>query len=99
MNPRLLELATRHGALKARIEQQRQQLARHAEPLAGALETGDAVLKAADWLKRNPAVVGGSAALLALLRPRRAWRWAKRGFFLWRGWQSLKHSLVNLLNR
>ena len=99
MNPRLLELATRHGALKARIEQQRLQLARHAEPVAKALETGDAVLKGADWLKRNPAIVGGTTALLALLRPRRAWRWAKRGFFLWRGWQSLKRSLVNLLKR
>ena len=99
MNPRLLELATRHGALKARIEQQRLQLARHAEPVAKALETGDAVLKGADWLKRNPAIVGGTTALLALLRPRRAWRWAKRGFFLWRGWQSLKRSLVNRLNR
>jgi hypothetical protein len=31
MNPKLLELATRHGALKARIAEQRRQLARHAE--------------------------------------------------------------------
>lgn len=94
MNPRLLELATRHGALKARIAAQRQDLARHAAPLASALARGDAVLQGADWLKRHPGAVGAVVALLAIARPRRAWRWAQRSFVLWRGWRALKNSLA-----
>lgn len=93
MNSRLLELATRHGALRARIDEQRRTLAQHAGPLAAALEKGDAALQGVDWLKRHPAAVGAGVALLALARPRRAWRWAQRSFLLWRGWQALKNSL------
>lgn len=93
MNPRLLELATRHGALRARIDEQRRTLARQAEPLAAALEKGDAVVKGVDWLKHHPAAVGAAVAVAVLARPRRAWRWAQRGFLLWRGWQALKNSL------
>jgi len=94
MNPRLLELATRHGALKARIDAQRKALAAHTAPLAAALEKGDQALKGVDWLKRHPVAVGAVAAAVALSRPRRAFRWAQRGFFLWRGWQALRNSLL-----
>jgi hypothetical protein len=93
MNPKLLELATRHGALKVRIDEQRRQLARHAEPLESALAKGDSVLKGVDWLKHHPAAVGIAVAVTVIARPKRSWRWARRGFFLWRGWQALKSSL------
>ncbi len=45
MNPRLLELATRHGALKARIDEQRRTLAKQVVPLEAALAKGDTVLR------------------------------------------------------
>lgn len=93
MNPRLLELATRHGALKARIDAQRLRLAQHAEPLERALEKGDRALAGVDWLKQHPAVVGVGVAALVVARPKRAWRWASRGLFVWRGWQGIKKSL------
>ena len=94
MNPKLLELATRHGALQARIAEQRRQLARHAEPLEAALVRGDAVLKGVDWLKRPPLAVGGAVASVVVARPVGAWRWARRGFFVWRGWQAVRTKLV-----
>lgn len=94
MNPKLLELATRHGALQVRIAEQRRQLARHAAPLEAALDKGDAVLDGVDWLKQHPAAVGMVVAAVAIARPKRAWRWARRGFFLWRGWQAVKHRLA-----
>lgn len=94
MNPKLLELATRHGALKARIDEQRRALARHAVPLEVALARGDTVLKGVDWLKHHPAAVGAAVFVAVVARPRRAWRWARRGVLLWRGWQALRSSLV-----
>lgn len=93
MNPKLLELATRHGALKVRIDEQRRLLALHAIPFEAALARGDTVLKGVDWLKHHPAAVGIAVAAAVIARPKRAWRWAQRGFFLWRGWQTVRNSL------
>lgn len=93
MNEKLLELAQRHGALKVRIEAQRRQLGLAAAPLESALARGDVALRGVDWLKRHPAAVGVAVVAVVLARPGRAWRWAKRGFFLWRGWQALRASL------
>ncbi len=96
MNSRLLELATRHGALKARIDAQRLQLARHVVPLEKALAVGDRALEGVDWLKHHPAVVGAAVAAVVIARPKRAWRWARRGIFVWRGWQTLKNTLAKV---
>lgn len=93
MNSKLLELATKHGALKVRIDEQRRILARHAVPLEAALARGDTVLQGVDWLKHHPLAIGAAVAAVVVARPRRAWRWAKRGFFVWRGWQALRNSL------
>jgi len=96
MNSRLLELAIRHGALKARIDAQRLQLARHVVPLEKALAVGDRALEGVDWLKHHPAVVGAAVAAVVIARPKRAWRWARRGIFVWRGWQTLKNTLAKV---
>ena len=97
MSASLHDLAVRHGALRARIAQQRDDLARHAVPLESALAKGDAVLKGVDWFKHHPAAVAAAVAAVVVARPGRAWRWAKRGFFVWRGWQSIKKSLSALI--
>lgn len=93
MNPKLLELATRHGALQVRIEMQRRALAQHAAPLEAALAYGDTVLDGVDWLKHHPLAVGAAVAVAVVARPKRAWRWAKRGLFLWQGWRALQVTL------
>lgn len=94
MNQRLLELAMRRGALTTRIEAQRQTLAVHAHPLEGAFGVADKALLGVDWLKQHPAAVAAAVAALAILKPRGAWRWAKRGVFVWRGWQSVRNLLA-----
>lgn len=94
MNPRLLELATRHGALKARIDEQRRVLAQQSLALEVACERGDAVLHGIDWLKTHPAAVGAAVTFVIVAKPKGAWRWAKRGYFAWRGWQSIKTSIA-----
>jgi hypothetical protein len=93
MNPKALELATRHGALKARIDAQRLELGRHCAPIETAFARGDTVLRGVDWLKHHPVAIGAAVAAVVISRPRRAWRWAQRGFFLWRGWQALRQRL------
>lgn|SRR5574343_1480110 len=93
MNPDLLELAQRHGGLRARIAAQRERLAGHAAPIESALARGDAVLDGVDWLKHHPVAIGAAVMTAVVLRPSRAWRWARRGFFVWKGWQALRASL------
>ncbi len=94
MNRKALLLATRHGALKVRIDEQRRLLSKEVEPIENALARGDQVLKGVDWLKHHPAAVGLAVTAVVVARPRRAWRWAQRSFFLWRGWQAIKKSLA-----
>lgn len=93
MNDKLLQIAQRHGALKARIEAQRGLLAKQVAPLEVALARGDAVLRGVDWLKHHPLAVFAAVAGAAVLKPQRAWRWLRRGFLVWRGWRTVQSSL------
>lgn len=96
MNEKRLELAARRGALGARIATQRDALAHHAQGLESLLAKGDAALQGIEWLKQHPLVVGATVAVVAIARPARTLRWARRGFFMWRGWQVVRKSLGNL---
>lgn len=100
MNGRLLELAVRRGELKARCAQQREAIAQHSRPVAEVLAAADQAVvgagKAKAWLQGHPLWVAGGVALLLAWRPRRAWRWGQRVFFLWRGWQALRSRLSAL---
>jgi hypothetical protein len=93
MNARALELASRRGALRERIEVQRAALAVHTVGLSTACARGDAVLRGVDWLKQHPLAVGAAVLVVVLARPRRAWRWGGRALFLWRGWRSVRNIL------
>jgi len=93
VNERLLQLAERHGALKVRIATQRRALIAQSAGLEQLLDSGDRLVEGVDWLKQHPAAVGAAVTAVVLARPRRAWRWAQRGFFAWRGWQALRKKL------
>lgn len=89
-----LEVATRHGALRARIAAQRAELTKHAAPLEAALGGADKALAGVDWLKHHPAAVAAAVVVVVVASPKRAWRWGKRGFLVWRGWQTVRKSLL-----
>lgn len=91
---RRLELATRRGELTAHIAAQRANFAVHTRPLVRLLGTADQAVHGVRWLKKNPQVVFAFVAGLAIMRPRRVWRWAKRGLFLWRSWKTLRSQLT-----
>lgn len=90
MSAKAIELAVRRGALAERIASQRAALKQHASGLETLCAGGDTLLLGVDWLKHHPAAVGAAVFAVVLARPRRAWRWARRGIFLWRGWRSLR---------
>ena len=89
-----LDVAMRHGALRARIAAQRADLKQHVAPLEATLGGADKALAGVVWLKHHPAAVAAAVAVLVVARPKRAWRWGKRGFVLWRGWQVVRKSLL-----
>ncbi|MDR2838931.1 MAG: YqjK-like family protein [Azonexus sp.] len=93
MSKRSLKLAERRGALSERIAAQRERLAQHATGIERLCAGGDVALHGVDWLKQHPVTAGLASFAIVLLRPRRAFRWVKRGFFLWRGWRSA-HQLL-----
>lgn len=93
MNAKVIELAVRRGALAERIAAQRTVLARHAVGLETLCAGGDKLSRGVDWLKQHPATVGAAVFVVVVARPKRAWRWARRGIFLWRGWRSLRQFL------
>ena len=89
-----LQLAERHGALRARIAAQRRTLTAHAAPLEEAFGNVDKARAGVDWLKAHPGAVAAITAVLVAISPKRAFRWGKRGFLVWRGWQAVRNSLV-----
>lgn len=94
MSDRAVELALRQGALRERIAAQRKVLASHAGPLEHALGTADKALLGVEWLKEHPATVGFTVAVVVAASPKRAWRWSRRAFIVWRGWKAVQNSLL-----
>ncbi len=94
MEKRLIELALQRGRLQERIAGQRTALAGQMQPLAAAVARVDQGLALAraggDWVRRHPMHVGAAVALLALLKPRRLWRWGRRALILWGMWQRVR---------
>ncbi|MGE5385322.1 MAG: YqjK family protein [Betaproteobacteria bacterium] len=91
---RALELATRRGELTILIAAQREALANNLQPVATVLNVGDRARDGVDWLKNHPALVAVAAAAVVIAKPRGVWRWAKRGFVLFRGWKALRAKLA-----
>ncbi|MCX7277250.1 MAG: YqjK family protein [Burkholderiales bacterium] len=101
------ELAYERGRLLERIQYQRSLLARECAPLQRVAQKGDHLAGLAAELlafaRQNPLTLGAVAAVVLVFKPRMAWRMAKRGFFLWRGWRMVQQwqpgTLMQLLRR
>ncbi len=100
MTNRMLEIGIRRGRLLERIAIQRAELGRQMQPVAAALATSDRIVagtrRGFAYLKQHPGIVVAAVALLVALKPKRAWRWAQRGFFVWRTWRSLRRNVMSL---
>lgn len=100
MARRLIEIGIRRGRLIERIASQRQLLGQQMQPVRSALHGADrgvAGLRAGvDYVRQHAAIVLAAAALFVILKPRRSWRWAQRGFLAWRAWRAVRRQLATL---
>jgi hypothetical protein len=84
----LVELHREQGRLLERIQHQRRDLVRQTQPLRQLGQTGQALLdqarRAVALLRQHPWPLAAVAVTVLLLRPRRAWRWASRAWWVWR---------------
>lgn len=91
---RQIELAVRRGRLLAEIDAQRDELRRLTQPVRRTLGVADSAVRGVRYLQARPEYVGTAVVVLLILSPRRAIRWARRGFFVWRTWRSVRRQFV-----
>lgn len=91
---RLTQLHVQRGRLLERIATDRDLLRYDVEPVVEALSKVDRAVAVAQagvlYIKRHPGLVAIAVTFLVVLRGRRVFRLAQRGFFLWKTWRALR---------
>ncbi|MDP2751698.1 MAG: YqjK-like family protein [Rhodocyclaceae bacterium] len=89
MNPHCVELALRKQRLQWQSAALRNDFAHHAATLAPVIRLADSLREGFRWIGQHPflPVVGGVALLV--IQPKRALRWARRGWSLWALWRKI----------
>ncbi|WP_374592554.1 YqjK family protein [Aquabacterium sp.] len=90
MSPREVELALKKQRLQFQSAALRARLGQQAHTLQAPFAAVDRVRAGYGWLRDRPYIWVGAAVALAVMRPRAAWRWLKRGFIWWQGAQRLR---------
>lgn len=97
MPSREIELALKRGRLQERIAVQRAQLAVDMRPIASTLAVADRAVNVGQagvrYVRQHPVQVGIVFAALAVLRPRRVWRWTRRALVAWSAWRKIRMKL------
>ena len=88
------ELIARQQALLLRSAQLRHSLKEQTQVLKRPLALADTAQSAVQWLYKHPALPIGAAALLLVLRPKRALAWADRTWQVWRIFQRVQDWLA-----
>lgn len=88
------ELDQERARLAERIQAQRANLARELAPLQRITQARNTLSALVDeavaYVRQRPLAMSALAAGVLLLKPKGVWRWAKRGFFVWRGWRAVQ---------
>ena len=93
------ELRDQRARLLARAALEREQLSVQLEAWRAPLALVDKSIAATRYLRRHPQWIVAAAVVLALLRPRRALAWARRGFIAWRTWRWIASTARELGSR
>ena len=91
MNPATLELALRKQRLQIASEGLRADFGDYAAGLRPVFTAADYAVEGAQWLRRKPELVVAAMVALVVIRPRSAWRWARRAFVSWQAWQKVRN--------
>jgi len=89
MNQRLVAIGAKRAHLIERAASERAQLAQALQSWAQPLSLVDRCIAAIRFVIARPPLVAGAALVLVLLRPRRAFRWARRALAIWQGYRWL----------
>ncbi|NNM82193.1 MAG: hypothetical protein HKL98_06300 [Burkholderiales bacterium] len=89
-----VELARRREQLVARCARERQEFARDAAVLEAPLAVADRGMDFVRYLAAHPVIPAATAAAFVLLRPARAIRWMRRGWFFWRIYRNAREMLL-----
>jgi hypothetical protein len=90
MNQRDLELALRKQRLLIHSQALREQWGAQAQALRPVATGVDRVRAGVRWMRAHPQAIFAGALVLGVLRPRAAFRWARRGFVIWGLWRKLR---------
>ena len=94
MNRRLAAIEAKRAGLIERAARERGELADLLQRWSQPLGLLDRCLAALNFAMARPPLVAAAVIALALLRPRRTWRWARRAFALWQGYRWLTRKLA-----
>ncbi|MDD5250572.1 MAG: YqjK family protein [Rhodocyclaceae bacterium] len=81
-----IEFALKKQRLQLRSAALRAQFAEHAAAFVPVFAAGDRLRDGVLWLRRHPEVTVAAGVALAVVRPRVAFRWARRGVVAWQAW-------------
>jgi len=93
VNSTTLELALKKQRLQIAGDTLRAEFGQYATGLAPAFGGADCAVEGVRWLRHNPQLVIATGVALAVVRPKRAWRWARRAFVGWQLWRKLRDVL------
>ena len=91
MNQRLVAIEAKQARLIERAARQREDVAQTLQSLSQPLSFIDRCIGALRYLIASPPVIAGAILVFALLRPRRALKWAQRAWGVWQGYRWLTH--------
>lgn len=84
---RLAQIHARRERLLAKAAAQRDEVALLLTPWHAPLAVADKGLTVATYLRAHPSIVIVAVAALVVLSPKRAFRWARRAFAVWRSYR------------
>jgi hypothetical protein len=94
VSERLAAVEARRARLLERAAREREDVAQTLQSWAQPLDFVDRCVDAVRFVVARPPLVAGAAFILALLRPRRAFKWARRAFGLWQGYRWLSRKIA-----
>jgi hypothetical protein len=97
MNPKIVELALKKQRLQLQAAAQRVMIMQALESASPAFGVAEKVRSGVRWAKSHPEWLAGIGVALLVARPRAFFRWAKRGFFVWRSLRRLRGAVESIL--